>query len=56
MIDLIMYMADIENELTHKGMTIEFWATSEEEAKKKLEWLISGDSDKKWMNLKEIGR
>ena len=56
MLDLIMFMADIENELTHKGMSIEFWATREEEAEEKLNWLISGDSSKKWMNLKEIGR
>ena len=56
MLDLIRYMADIENELTHKGMSIEFWATSEEEAEQKLNWLISGDKDKKWSNLQEIGR
>lgn len=56
MLDLIRYMADIENELTHKGMSIEFWARSDEEAEEKLNWLISGDSSKKWINLIEVGR
>ena len=52
MLDLKKYKADIDND--EKGITIEFWAKNEDEAKQKLYWLIGKNYSRNWSNLKEI--
>ncbi|SEP80977.1 hypothetical protein SAMN04487977_101492 [Treponema bryantii] len=55
MLDLKKYKADISDEVTKKGMVIEFWAKDEDEAKEKLYWLIGKNYSRNYYDLQEIG-
>lgn len=52
MLELKKYKADIEDNKSDFGMTVEFWANDKEQAKRKLNWLIGHDKDYK--DLQEI--
>lgn len=55
MLELKKYKADIEEcDLSKKGVTIEFWASNEDEAKEKLYWLVGKNYSRNWNNLQEI--
>lgn len=55
MLELKKYKADIEDDgLSKKGMTVEFWASDEAQAKEKLFWLIGKNYSRNYYNLVEI--
>lgn len=55
MLELKKYKADIEDVgLGKKGMTVEFYAVDEAQAKEKLFWLIGKSYSRNYYNLVEI--
>ena len=57
MLELKKYKADIETVpygKGGKGMSVEFYATDEEQAREKLDWLVGDKFNRNWFNLEEI--
>ena len=57
MLELRKWKADIEEKPPvpgSRGMTVEFWAVDEKQAREKLDWLVGDRTRKNWFSLEEL--